>query len=223
MATIRVIHFSDVLCVWAYAAERRMVELCDEFGSEVDVDYRFVSIFGPARKKLEERWRDKGGLAGYGEHVRGIVASFGHVPVHPDVWTRVAPASSWPAHLSLCAVRLLERERLAPAGACAALAHNLRRAFFGEARDIASQDVLVAAVEALGIEPAAVAGALASGRAHAELAADYEQAREQDVRMSPTLLLNEGRQRLSGNVGYRVIAANVREVLEKRVGQFSWC
>lgn len=223
MATTRIIHFSDVLCVWAYAAERRMVELRDEFGGEVEIEYRFVSIFGNARDKLEERWRDKGGLAGYGEHVRGIVASFGHVRVHGDVWTRVAPASSWPAHLALCAVRLLERERTAPAGACEALAHNLRRTFFEDARDIASHDVLLAAVEALGIEPSAVVAELASGRAHAELAADYDRAREQDVRMSPTLLMNEGRQRLSGNVGYRAIAANVREVIEKRADQVSWC
>jgi predicted DsbA family dithiol-disulfide isomerase len=223
VATIRIIHFSDVLCVWAYAAERRMIELRDEFGSQVEIDYRFVSVFGSAHKKLGERWRDKGGLAGYGEHARGIVASFGHVPVHADVWTRVAPPSSWPAHLALCAVRLLERDGTAPAGSCEALAHNLRRSFFGDARDIASQDVLLAEVEALGVEPSAVAAELASGRAHAELADDYEQAREHDVRMSPTLLMNEGRQRLSGNVGYRVIAANVREVLEKRAGQVSWC
>jgi len=200
-----------------------MVELRDEFGGEVEIDYRFVSVFGSAREKLEERWRDKGGLAGYGEHVRGIVAGFGHVLVHDDVWTRVSPASSWPAHLVLSAVRRLEREGTAPAGACAALAHSLRQAFFGEARDIASQDVLLAAVEALGIEPAAVVAELSSGRAHAELAADYERAREQDVRMSPTLLMNDGRQRLSGNVGYRVIASNVREVLEKRADQVSWC
>ena len=41
--------------------------------------------------------------------------------------------------------------------------------------------------------------------------------------MSPSLLLNDGRQRLNGNVGYRVIAANVREILERPPGQLSWC
>jgi predicted DsbA family dithiol-disulfide isomerase len=223
MATVRVLHFSDLLCVWAYAAERRMVELRDEFGSGVAIDYRFVSIFGTAQKKLEERWRDKGGIAAYGEHVRGIVAGFGHVEVHADVWTRVTPASSWPAHLAVCAVRLLERGQAAEPGSSEALAHRLRRAFFAEAQDISREEVLRAAVEGIGVDPAAVARHVASGGAHAELSADYEQARDQDVRMSPTILLNEGRQRLSGNVGYRVIAANVREVLEKRPGQVSWC
>ena len=200
-----------------------MVELRAEFGDGVAIDYRFVSIFGMAQKKIEERWRDKGGVAAYGEHVRGIVTGFGHVELHPDAWTHVTPASSWPAHLAVCSVRVLEREGAVPRGSSEALAQRLRRAFFAEARDISRQEVLLAVVEQVGLDPAAIAAHLATGQAHSELAADHEQARDQDVRMSPTVLLNEGRQRLSGNVGYRVIAANVREVLEKRPGQVSWC
>jgi protein-disulfide isomerase-like protein with CxxC motif len=200
-----------------------MVELRDEFGADVEVDCRFVSVFGAARQKLEARWRDKGGIAAYGDHVRGVVAGFGHLTMHADAWARVVPASSWPGHLVLCAVRSLEREGKAPAGSCEALTRRLRQAFFAEAQDVSRQDVLLAAVEAHGLDSAAVVAELTTGRAHAELATDYEQAREQDVRMSPTILMNEGRQRLSGNVGYRAIAANVREVLEKRPGQVSWC
>jgi hypothetical protein len=37
------------------------------------------------------------------------------------------------------------------------------------------------------------------------------------------LLFNEGRQRLTGNVGYRIIEANIRELLEGAPGQLSWC
>jgi len=37
------------------------------------------------------------------------------------------------------------------------------------------------------------------------------------------LLFNEGRQVLTGNVGYRVIEANVRELLRVPVDQSSWC
>jgi predicted DsbA family dithiol-disulfide isomerase len=223
MGTAQIVHFSDVLCVWAYVAERRMTELRGEFGSAVEIERRFVSIFGLARAKLEGRWRDKGGIAAYGEHVRGVVAGFDHVVVHPEVWSGVTPTSSWPAHLALCAVRLLEREGKAPPGSSEALAWRLREAFFRDAHDISRREVLLAAAEQQGLDPAAVAGHLASGRAHAELASDYELARDQDVRVSPSLLLNEARQRLNGNVGYRVIAANVREVLEKPPGQLSWC
>jgi predicted DsbA family dithiol-disulfide isomerase len=223
VSAVRINHFSDLLCVWAYAADRRMIELHDEFGDAVEVDYRFVSIFGSAGKKLAERWAEKGGMAAYASHVRGVVTSFGHVEMHADVWSRVTPTSSWPAHLALCAARILERESEVAPGAFVAYTRRLRQAFFAEAQDISRQDVLLSAAEQVGVAPASVARHLASGRAHAELAADHEQARELDVRMSPTLLLNENRMRLSGNVGYRVIAANVREVLEKRVGQVSWC
>jgi hypothetical protein len=34
---------------------------------------------------------------------------------------------------------------------------------------------------------------------------------------------NEGRQRLNGNVGYRVLEANIRELLNHPAGEQSWC
>jgi len=43
------------------------------------------------------------------------------------------------------------------------------------------------------------------------------------VSVSPTLIFNEGRQRLNGNVGYRVIEANIRELLHNPPGEESWC
>jgi len=36
-------------------------------------------------------------------------------------------------------------------------------------------------------------------------------------------VFNEGRQVLTGNVGYRVIEANVRELLHTLANQSSWC
>jgi len=44
------------------------------------------------------------------------------------------------------------------------------------------------------------------------------------VRGSPTLLLNQGRQKLYGNVGYGVIEATIQELLrEPDAGEVSWC
>ena len=43
------------------------------------------------------------------------------------------------------------------------------------------------------------------------------------VSVSPTLIFNEGRQRLNGNVGYRVIEANIRELLHNPPEEQSWC
>ena len=45
-----------------------------------------------------------------------------------------------------------------------------------------------------------------------------------DRHFSPTFILNEGRQKLYGNVGYRVIEANLQELLKSPdASQASWC
>jgi predicted DsbA family dithiol-disulfide isomerase len=223
VSKIRVVHFSDVLCVWAHIAEPRVRELLEEFGSRIEIEYRFVSVFGSGESGLRDRWRDRGGLDAYAAHVREAAAPHDHVVVHPHVWARVAPASSWPAHLLLCAVRILEREGHAEPGSLPALASSLRRAFFHDAQDVSREDVLHGQIAAHRLDGARVFDHLSTGRAHAELAADLHLSRDQDVRVSPSILLNEGRQRMNGNVGYRVLAANVREMLEKPVGGASWC
>ena len=69
-----------------------------------------------------------------------------------------------------------------------------------------------------------VADLIESGEAHAALHIDFEAKDRYHVPGSPTLVLNEGRQRLYGNVGYRVIEANVHELLrDPRSGEASWC
>ena len=52
-----------------------------------------------------------------------------------------------------------------------------------------------------------------SGQAIARLAADYDLGQSQNVQGSPTYILNEGRQRLFGNIGYSILAANVKELI----------
>lgn len=46
MKKIVIDHFSDVLCVWAYAAQIRMDELKREFGEQIQVNYHFMPVFG---------------------------------------------------------------------------------------------------------------------------------------------------------------------------------
>ena len=55
------------------------------------------------------------------------------------------------------------------------------------------------------------------------LAEDYELAAQHRVTGSPTYLLNDDRQRLYGNVGYRIIEANVLELLRDNKDRASWC
>ncbi|MFO0629248.1 MAG: DsbA family protein [Polyangiales bacterium] len=219
--TLPVVYYFDLLCVWAYVGRIRVDELRQTFGEGVTLDYRFVSVFGDARRRLAARWADKGGMAGYAAHVRSVVAGFDHVALHPDTWEKVAPYSSGNAHMFLAAVRLLDAEGGAPAFDRAVV--RLQRAFFGEARDVGARQVLFEVAEELDLPRASLARLIDSGAAHAELARDAELAREQAVTMSPTLVLNEGRQRLVGNVGYRVIEANVRELLNRPGEQHSWC
>jgi len=187
------------------------------------MDCRFFQVFGSVPRKIESQWAERGGIAGYAEHVRQVVAGFDHVSVHPEVWLRDAPQSSLPSHLFLCAARLLEQRGEAEVGAARRAAWLLREAFFGRCADVSKRSQLLEVAERAGLSTGRVQALLDSGEAHAALSEDLELAREQSVRASPTLIFNEGRQRLTGNVGYRIIEANVRELLERPAGQHSWC
>jgi predicted DsbA family dithiol-disulfide isomerase len=223
---VRIQHFSDVLCVWAYVSQVRIDELKQNFGAQIEMDYHFVHVFGHAHQKLQAQWAQRGGAAGYGQHVKEVVGKFEHVPVHPEIWQRATPRSSMPAHLFLCAVKLLDPQQPGADGRstleCAAW--GVREAFFRDLVDISQQHELLAIAEKLELPAARIQEILDSGAAHALLSEDITTAREQSVRASPTMLFNEGRQVLAGNVGYRVIEANVRELLRGPPDhQTSWC
>ncbi len=51
--TIKIEYFSDVLCIWAYSGQIRMDELKRDFADEVEIENRFVPIFGAGRQHLE--------------------------------------------------------------------------------------------------------------------------------------------------------------------------
>ncbi|MBT8469716.1 MAG: disulfide bond formation protein DsbA, partial [Deltaproteobacteria bacterium] len=75
----------------------------------------------------------------------------------------------------------------------------------------------------VGIPIPAIEAKLSSGEAMAELCRDIELRDEHKIEGSPTYYLNQGRQKLYGNVGYRVVSANLRELLEQPGHQASWC
>jgi predicted DsbA family dithiol-disulfide isomerase len=132
--------------------------------------------------------------------------------------------SSLSSHLFLCAVRHLERESEVAKNSCYDLCRHFRKAFFERGRDIANKRVQCELAEEQNLALGPIEAALDSGHAHATLAGDFDLVRRHDVTLSPSLVLNEGRQRLNGNVGYRVIEANVRELLHSRTThEASWC
>ena len=223
LETIRIMHFSDALCVWAYVSQIRIDELLENFPGSVELECRYFQVFGDVRKKIEVTWGERGGIRGYGEHVRDVCAKFTHVAVDPRVWVRTTPPSSLPSHLFLCAVRVLESEGGALPGAHARAAWAVREAFFKDGADISRRQTLLAIAETLRLAVARIESILDTGAAHAALSDDLELARTHAIQASPTLVFNEGRQQLSGNVGYRIIEANIRELLEGAPGQLSWC
>jgi protein-disulfide isomerase-like protein with CxxC motif len=213
-------------------AEVRLDEVRKEFGSSVELEYRFIPIFGATHHRIAEGRKNRGGYAGFGEHVRKVAEDFPHVSVNERVWSEVAPTTSSTAHEMLCAARLLTNEGVVDSTRRDSLSGRtlfeeatwqVRSAFFEHARDISDHDVLLDVLGQAGMPIAAIEAKLKSGEAMAEVCRDIELRDERKIEGSPTYYLNQGRQKLYGNVGYRVVSANLRELLEQPGHQASWC
>jgi len=210
-------YYSDILCVWAYISQARIDEVSARFANEVQIDYRFCSVFGDTNHKIGTGWASRGGYAGFGNHLHEVISGFDHIKLHPDIWQHCRPLSSTPAHLMLKAVQRVDNSL------CRAVLQELRSAFFERCLDIGTFPVLNAALEVVGVSVREVQKVIDSGMAHADLEADRRDQQNLLVQGSPTILLNEGRQKLTGNISYRVIEANIHELLcSHTVGTASW-
>jgi predicted DsbA family dithiol-disulfide isomerase len=223
MEPIRIFYFSDILCIWAYLAQIRLDELKTTFQDKIAIAHHFVPVFGVAHEKLETRWRDRGGLKGYSDHVREIVKKFDYITIDSDIWTKVTPPSSTSCHLFLHAIQLVEAKGLVEQQAFEKAIWAFREAFFTQLANVSDRKVQFEIAEELKLPIAAIQAEIDSGEAYAQLSKDFELVKEHTVTVSPTLIFNEGRQRLNGNVGYRVIEANIRELLHNPPGEQSWC
>jgi predicted DsbA family dithiol-disulfide isomerase len=225
-------HYSDILCVWAYASQIRMDELRRRLRDQISVTTRFCSVFADVAGKLELGWRERGGPAGYAAHVRSIVDRFDHVELNPDTWARTVPSTSATPHAFVKAASLVceageldgwPRAELDHRTITEELTWRLRLAFFRDARDISRLDVQLEIAAELDLPAAALRARLEDGTAWAALQADYETAVADGIRGSPTFVLNDRRQLLYGNVGYKLIEANVLELLRDPGERASWC
>jgi predicted DsbA family dithiol-disulfide isomerase len=211
-------YFSDVLCVWAWIAERRIEELEQKFGSMIDLRLHYVDVFGDCAGKMQRQWAQRGAWEGFRDHVLAAARPYETAPVNPAVWQATRPCTSANAHLVLKAAELESS-----AAKARRLASRVREAFFTEARDIGQLAVLLAICEEMSLNCGAIRRALDDGSAIAALMADYQLAANSRIVGSPSWLLNDGRQTLYGNVGYRVISANVQELLANPTQDASWC
>lgn len=222
MKVVPILYFSDVLCVWAYIAQLRLDYVTAQFGAQVRIEARFCSIFADTPGKIAKSWN--GSYERFNAHLRHVAGSFPEVDLNPDIWIAARPASSTSPHLFLKAAGLAEKTGALDAGAADRLTWAMRCAFFREGRDIADADVQHDVAQGQGVDPSEIHRRIQDGSAFAALAADYAEADSLGVRGSPSFVLNEGRQKLYGNVGYRIIEANIEELLrEPMAGEASWC
>ncbi len=223
-------HYSDILCVWAYVSNIRFEKLMQKYAHQVNFEQHFCSVFPDTAGKIDAAWGKRGGFGAYGDHVQAVAGEFDHVEVSPDVWGVARPVSSTAPHMVLKAAELEDRAA-DPEGRVALieraayrLSWALRQAFFQHGRDIAIWEVQSDCARAVGLDPDALQGHLQSGAAAAELDRDIVAAQKAAITGSPTFYMNGGRQVLYGNVGYKLLEANVEELLRARgPDEASWC
>lgn len=211
-------YFSDVLCVWAWIAQARLDELETQWQDKITVRHHFVDIFGDCQQKISKNWGEENGYEKFGQHVAHSAAPFEQASVNPRVWLETRPLSSAQAHLFLRAVALTEGEsRLGE------VSLRLRSAFFYDALDISNMDVLLELAAQCGCNLPDIEQSIRNGSAIAAYSSDLRKANDLGVRGSPTWILNSGRQVLYGNVGYRILNANIEELLKHPEDEASWC
>jgi predicted DsbA family dithiol-disulfide isomerase len=215
---VRITYYSDVLCVWAWISQPRLEQLEKQWRGRLSIRHRFIDIFGNSLEKIPRTWGEQEGFEKFGAHVVSAAADYELATVNPAIWRSVRPCSSMQAHLLLRAVAIVAGEEV-----MAEMALRIRRAFFCDAQDIAEMGVLDSLLRELNLDVSQVHDMLRNGRAMAQLSGDLRAAHEQGVRGSPTWVLNDGRQILYGNVGYRILNANLEELLKHPQGESSWC
>lgn len=225
-------YFSDVLCVWAYGGQARLDEVRNDFGNRVVVRHRFMPLFADTATRIGDGWRDQGGFAGFHEHARELCERWGHVALSPSVWNRCRPTSCVTAHVFLKAVAITLGLDQTTADSDPAvvdfyekLVADTRTAFFAHGHDISNLEALLDLLHEGPIPIDDVLQRMSDGEAYAALHCDEQLAKTYGVLGSPTYVFNEGRQLLYGNVGYRIIEANLRELLspDHVEGEPNWC
>ncbi|WP_163933461.1 DsbA family protein [Paraferrimonas sp. SM1919] len=207
---IQIDYYSDVLCVWAYTGQRRIDQLKQAFGDKIQINYKTMNLFGNGKNRVESKFADKGGLAYFGNHVNQVIAKFPHVAGNDKLWSETQPESSIPAHLAIAAVGLIAKDKQDD------YAWAIRQAFFAQGKDIAQQAVLVEIAQSLAIDSAAMQALINNGQAHSILWQDNLSAIDAKVTGSPTLIFNEDRQSIFGNVSYDVMRANVQALIDAK-------
>ncbi len=57
---VQVDYYTDVLCVWAWIAQRRIDELEKEQGESIFIRHHCINVVGDAASRIGGRWSDRG-------------------------------------------------------------------------------------------------------------------------------------------------------------------
>jgi predicted DsbA family dithiol-disulfide isomerase len=223
MTKITLDYFTDILCIWAYVAQIRLDELNSEFDQKIHVNEHFITLFGNTEKRIGEGWKEKGGFKGFNQHVLNVAKGFPHLKINPNIWLTCRPTSSANSHLYLKAIQLLVKEKKINTSDFQDMTWHIRKSFFQDAKHISQISVLTELAEELSLPVDLIQEKINNGSAIAALCEDMEMRDKYKLEGSPTYLLDNGRQKLYGNVGYRVLEANVQELIERPEGIASWC
>lgn len=211
-------YYTDILCVWAWIAQRRIDELNQKLQHKIELQYFYVDVFGDAPTKIESQWQKRNGYKGFAEHVQQSASVFDHAHINPKIWTEVRPRTSANAHLVLKAVELTYDKSTS-----IDMALKFRTAFFKDALDIGNLEILFGLISANGLNQNLINTSIQDGSAMSALMNDYRKSNQQGIKGSPSYVINDGRQTLYGNVGYRVLLANLEELLKNPADEASWC
>ena len=162
-------YYTDILCVWAWIAQRRIDELNQKLQNKIKLHYYYVDIFGDVPTKIDTQWKLKGGYVGFSDHVRKSASAFEDAPINSRIWTEVRPLTSANAHLVLKAVEIIY-----DANKSTEMALKFREAFFMDAEDIGNLEVLYSLVKANGLDQDAIHTSIQDGSAMAALIYDYQ-------------------------------------------------
>lgn len=215
--TVDVNYYSDVLCIWAFINESRLYEVQEQLGDSLDISMNFLPNFAAVHPKIEKGWAKRGGFEAYADHVEEVASQF-EMTIHKDVWRAIQPNSSVIPHSLIKSAQALYGPEQAQI-----LASNIRTAFFMEGQDIGLIDVCLDIALELDMNEDDLLDLIDDGTALSALHEDFSLALEHQISVSPAWVFNEGRQKLIGNVGYRVVEANLKELIENKPLNQLWC
>tara|TARA_R110001592_G_scaffold362925_2_gene678883 strand:- start:11773 stop:12432 length:660 start_codon:yes stop_codon:yes gene_type:complete len=216
--TLIIDYYTDILCVWAWIAQKRIDELNKKLGDRIELRHYYLDIFGDVSTKITTQWQSKGAYLGFAEHIHTSASAFEYTHINPKIWTEVRPTTSANAHLVLKAVEITYDKKKS-----IDMALKFRSAFFVDALDIGNLEVLCDLVKDNGLDRNTINTSIRDGSAMASLMNDYQKSKRQGIQGSPSYVISGGRQTLYGNVGYRVILANIEELLKNSRDEASWC